>query len=156
MDVLIKRKKPTAQCPELTRLLSESDGLVCESTGCEHNVFFTKLGFKRIDTEKSRSIKNCLCALTDGDRFTLEEIAEMYGVTRERIRQIEEKAIQKLRAFVLRHPEGQRILDGFISRKEREEGMRLYRAQKEKDRRKREGFCRSSRERGKEVERFRG
>lgn len=33
----------------------------------------------------------------DGDKMTLEEIAQKYGVTRERIRQVEEKTLKKLR-----------------------------------------------------------
>jgi len=32
----------------------------------------------------------------DGREYTLEEIGKEYGVTRERIRQIEQKALQKL------------------------------------------------------------
>lgn len=32
-----------------------------------------------------------------GDRMTLEEISKEYGVTRERIRQVEERTLQKLR-----------------------------------------------------------
>ncbi len=34
--------------------------------------------------------------LNDGNRHTLEEIAQIFSVTRERIRQIEAKAIRKL------------------------------------------------------------
>ena len=35
--------------------------------------------------------------LTDGSARTLEEVGQIFGVTRERIRQIENKAIRKLR-----------------------------------------------------------
>lgn len=36
----------------------------------------------------------------DGEKKTLEEIANMYGVSRERVRQIETKAISKLKKFI--------------------------------------------------------
>ena len=35
--------------------------------------------------------------IDDGRQRTLEEVGKVYGVTRERIRQIEEKALQKMR-----------------------------------------------------------
>jgi RNA polymerase primary sigma factor len=46
--------------------------------------------------------------LKDGYPRTLEEVGSMFHVTRERIRQIEEKAINKLR-----HPSQRRLLRGF-------------------------------------------
>lgn len=36
--------------------------------------------------------------LLDGRNYTLEEVGKEFGVTRERIRQIESKALRKLRA----------------------------------------------------------
>ena len=43
-------------------------------------------------------------------KYTLEEIAQMYGVTRERIRQIEAKALRKLR-----HPSRAKKLKDFMN-----------------------------------------
>ncbi len=47
--------------------------------------------------EKEREILELRYALKDGIRHTLEEVGKKFGVTRERIRQIEAKALEKLR-----------------------------------------------------------
>jgi RNA polymerase sigma factor (sigma-70 family) len=47
--------------------------------------------------ERERSVLELRYGLTDGEPRTLEEIGELYGVTRERIRQIEKKTLAKLR-----------------------------------------------------------
>lgn len=52
--------------------------------------------------------------LTDGCPRTLEEVGTVFNVTRERIRQIEEKALKKLR-----HPIRAKLLQGFLEIKER-------------------------------------
>src|SRR4030043_495703 len=116
-------------CPELLRL--QSNGAVCEKVDCPHNLFFVGLRFKRVDTHRSRQFKNCSCLVRED--LTLEEIAAMYGVTRERIRQIEEKALQKIRRLVLVGSEKKSLFDGFLSKKQIEEGMRLFKEQEQKD-----------------------
>jgi len=48
---------------------------------------------------------------TEGRERTLEEVGQDFNVTRERIRQIEVKALRKLR-----HPSRARVLKNFIER----------------------------------------
>ncbi|TAL04940.1 MAG: RNA polymerase sigma factor RpoD [Verrucomicrobia bacterium] len=64
-------------------------------------------------TERERKILEMRFGLTDGYERTLEEIGKMYNVTRERIRQIEAKALRKLR-----HPTRVRHLQGFLESEE--------------------------------------
>jgi RNA polymerase primary sigma factor len=63
--------------------------------------------------ERERKILEMRFGLVDGFGHTLEEIGNLYQVTRERIRQIEAKALRKLR-----HPTRVRHLQGFLEMKE--------------------------------------
>jgi len=65
-------------------------------------------------TERERKILEMRFGLVDGYERTLEEIGKMYNVTRERIRQIEAKALRKLR-----HPTRVRHLQGFLDTEEK-------------------------------------
>jgi RNA polymerase primary sigma factor len=60
-------------------------------------------------TERERRILELRFGLVDGYRRTLEELGKQYQVTRERIRQIEAKALRKLR-----HPTRRSRLEGFL------------------------------------------
>ncbi|MGI8966449.1 MAG: RNA polymerase sigma factor RpoD, partial [Limisphaerales bacterium] len=64
-------------------------------------------------TERERRILQLRFGLADGYSRTLEEVGKQYKVTRERIRQIEAKALRKLR-----HPTRVRQLQGFIDTEE--------------------------------------
>jgi RNA polymerase primary sigma factor len=60
-------------------------------------------------TERERRILELRYGLNDGFSRTLEEVGQQYEVTRERIRQIEAKALRKLR-----HPTRRSKLEGFL------------------------------------------
>ena len=59
--------------------------------------------------ERERQVLDFRFGLTDGFARTLEEVGKMFAVTRERIRQIEAKALRKLR-----HPSRVKKLVGFL------------------------------------------
>ena len=63
-------------------------------------------------TEREQLVLSLRFGLTDGYARTLEEVGKQFTVTRERIRQIEAKALRKLR-----HPTRMRKLDGFLETK---------------------------------------
>ncbi|MBM4148336.1 MAG: RNA polymerase sigma factor RpoD [Lentisphaerae bacterium] len=60
-------------------------------------------------TPREKSVLDYRFGLTDGYSRTLEEVGKQFNVTRERIRQIEAKALRKLR-----HPTRMRKLEGFL------------------------------------------
>ena len=49
-------------------------------------------------TDREEKVLRMRYGLLDGRNYTLEEVGKEFGVTRERIRQIESKALRKLRA----------------------------------------------------------
>jgi RNA polymerase primary sigma factor len=59
--------------------------------------------------EREAGIVSMRFGLSDGEPRTLDEIGEVYGVTRERIRQLESKAMAKLR-----HPSRAGRLEGYL------------------------------------------
>ncbi len=60
-------------------------------------------------TERERQVLELRFGLVDGQSRTLDELSEFFNVTRERIRQIEAKALRKLR-----HPNQMRLLRDYL------------------------------------------
>ena len=60
-------------------------------------------------SEREAGVVSMRFGLTDGQPKTLDEIGKVYGVTRERIRQIESKAMSKLR-----HPSRSNVLRDYL------------------------------------------
>jgi len=60
-------------------------------------------------SERERGVVRMRFGLTDGQPKTLDEIGRVYGVTRERIRQIESKTMSKLR-----HPSRSQVLRDYL------------------------------------------
>jgi RNA polymerase primary sigma factor len=58
---------------------------------------------------REREIIKLRYGIGDGYTYTLEEVGRIFKVTRERVRQIEAKAVRKLQ-----HPVRARLLEGFI------------------------------------------
>jgi RNA polymerase primary sigma factor len=60
-------------------------------------------------TQRERQIVQLRFGLADGRDYTLEQVGEMFNITRERVRQIEQRALRKLQ-----HPRRSSALAGFF------------------------------------------
>jgi RNA polymerase primary sigma factor len=88
----------------------EDKGAENPSEGTSHTMLKEKLDQVLTSlSERERKILEMRFGLVDGFGHTLEEIGNLYNVTRERIRQIEAKALRKLR-----HPTRAHHLHGFL------------------------------------------
>jgi len=105
----------------LDRPVGESEdssfGELIEDNGCEMPFKTASNGIlrDRIDallktlTYRERAIIRLRYGLGDGYSYTLEEVGRIFKVTRERVRQIEAKAVRKLQ-----HPVRSQKLEGFL------------------------------------------
>ncbi len=67
-------------------------------------------GLLKTLTYREREIIRLRYGLGDGYTYTLEEVGRIFKVTRERVRQIEAKAVRKLQ-----HPVRSKQLEGFLT-----------------------------------------
>ncbi len=69
-------------------------------------------------TYREREIIKLRFGIGDGYTYTLEEVGRIFKVTRERVRQVEAKAIRKLQ-----HPVRSRKLEGFLDKLEKDKAL---------------------------------
>ena len=72
-------------------------------------------------TYREREILKLRYGIGDGYTYTLEEVGKIFKVTRERVRQVEAKAIRKLQ-----HPVRARKLEGFLDASKAVEVQELH------------------------------
>jgi len=120
----IRRAQKIAQHPlSLETPIGEDDGsklidYIKDTTGVSPTDAMIKVNLKEKTAEVLRTLNpreekiiRMRFGLEDGSQHTLEEVGEAFQVTRERIRQIEGKALRKLR-----HPSRSRSLRAFVDR----------------------------------------
>jgi len=90
---------------ELMQLIEDADG-VAPNEHLDHKLLCDRLN-SVLDhlSDRERDIIKLRFGLTDGQHYTLSEIGELYHLSRERVRQIQAKAMRKLR-----HPRRQALL----------------------------------------------
>ncbi|MBD2020743.1 sigma-70 family RNA polymerase sigma factor [Leptolyngbya sp. FACHB-36] len=94
---------------ELMQLIEDSDN-VAPNDCLDHKLLCDRLN-SVLDhlSDREREIIKLRFGLTDGQHYTLTEIGERYQLSRERVRQIQAKAMRKLR-----HPRRQALLKDWI------------------------------------------
>ncbi len=94
---------------ELMQLIQDVDN-VAPNQSLDHNLLCDRLN-SVLDhlSDREREIIKLRFGLTDGQHYTLTEIGERYQLSRERVRQIQAKAMRKLR-----HPRRQALLKDWM------------------------------------------
>jgi RNA polymerase primary sigma factor len=88
----------------------EDDGVESPVSAATHEMLKDKIeNVLKTLTYREREIIKLRYGLGDGYTYTLEEVGRIFKVTRERVRQIEAKAVRKLQ-----HPVRSRQLEGFL------------------------------------------
>ncbi|WP_372366155.1 RNA polymerase sigma factor RpoD [Candidatus Uabimicrobium sp. HlEnr_7] len=90
----------------------EDEGAESPVTAATHEMLKDKIeSVLQTLTYREREIIKLRYGIGDGYTYTLEEVGKLFNVTRERVRQIEAKAVRKLQ-----HPVRARKLEGFLDR----------------------------------------
>ena len=90
----------------------EDNGVTAPDKAATNEMLREKIeGLLKTLTYREREIIRLRYGLGDGYTYTLEEVGRIFKVTRERVRQIEAKAVRKLQ-----HPVRSQQLEGFIER----------------------------------------
>jgi RNA polymerase primary sigma factor len=90
----------------------EDDGIARPERGANNGILRDKIeALLKTLTYREREIIRLRYGLGDGYTYTLEEVGRIFKVTRERVRQIEAKAVKKLQ-----HPVRSQQLQGFLQR----------------------------------------
>ncbi|GAB4331826.1 MAG: sigma-70 family RNA polymerase sigma factor [Leptolyngbyaceae cyanobacterium] len=94
---------------ELMQLIEDSDN-VAPNDCLDHKLLCDRLNsvLEHL-SDRERDIIKLRFGLTDGQHYTLSEIGELYHLSRERVRQIQAKAMRKLR-----HPRRQALLKDWM------------------------------------------
>lgn len=94
---------------ELMQLIEDSD-TVAPNECLDHKLLCDRLNsvLEHL-SDREREIIKLRFGLTDGQHYTLSEIGELYHLSRERVRQIQAKAMRKLR-----HPRRQALLKDWM------------------------------------------
>jgi RNA polymerase primary sigma factor len=94
---------------ELMQLIEDAD-TVAPNENLDHKLLCDRLN-SVLDhlSDREREIIKLRFGLTDGQHYTLTEIGELYHLSRERVRQIQAKAMRKLR-----HPRRQALLKDWM------------------------------------------
>lgn len=72
----------------------------CQNFDCYHNIFYKNIEMKEMNQDSVISDETMNCMMNLKRSYTLEEIGTLWGLSRERVRQIEGKALKKLRLAV--------------------------------------------------------
>ena len=89
----------------------EDQGTISPTVTASQSLLRDKIeGLLKTLTYREREIIRLRYGLGDGYTYTLEEVGRIFRVTRERVRQIEAKAVKKLQ-----HPVRCKHLEGFLS-----------------------------------------
>ncbi|MBR5663019.1 MAG: sigma-70 family RNA polymerase sigma factor [Bacilli bacterium] len=105
--------KSDNDCDPLLNFLTDEDAEPVENLAEHKELVRAIKKYLGILTDREKKVLMLRAGLTDGNPYTLEAVGKIYGLTRERIRQIEAKAIRKIHAkYSAVEDERNRIMSG--------------------------------------------